>query len=353
MSCFADKDNQELCRPLVETTRGQVVESVHCGVYAVVDSRGNLLYSCGDVDSPVFMRSSSKPVQALPLIENGGVEAFGLTEQEISVICASHIGTDKHVNTVRGILEKISASEEDMLCGTHTPLDSDTALAMALRSEKPAPARHQCSGKHSGMLAYCRLKGLTFQDYINPEHLLQKKILETLSQMCDISQKEVRLGMDGCSAPVFAVPLRRAAYAVARLCDPLGLSEKRAAACRVITKSMAAHPDMVYGDGGFDSELMRAADGKLISKTGAEGYQIIGVMPGVLGPESPGIGITLKVRDGDAAFRARPLICLEIIKQLGVVFPAFPDLLKKFHQRPVYNNRGFAVGEIRPLFKLY
>ena len=317
-----------------------------------MDSRGNLLYSCGDVDSPVFMRSSSKPLQVLPLIENGGADVFNLSAQEISVLCASHIGTDKHVNTVKGVLEKIGAGEADLLCGTHTPLDPETALAMARRSEKPTPARHQCSGKHSGMLAYCKMKGLSVEAYIDPEHPLQQKILETISQMCELSQNEIGLGIDGCSAPVFALPIRRAAYAVARLCDPAALPEKRAAACRTISGAMTAYPDMVFGDGGFDTELMRAAGGRLISKTGAEGYQIIGVLPGVLCQESPGIGIAFKIRDGDAAFRARPVVGLEIIKELGVSFPELSDLLKKFHQRPVYNNRGFAVGEIRPIFKL-
>lgn len=360
--------------PLFELTRGETVESVHFGAVAIVEVDGRLVSAHGDPDAVTFLRSSAKPFQALPFIaatlrvankrtrhltlpsgvlESGGAQAFDLTPAEIALICASHSGTDEHVATVRSIQEKSGVGEAALLCGVHEPLDEATAEALRKRGERPSPNRHNCSGKHTGMLAYARMQGWPTARYIDPGHPVQRSILQTFAEMCDLRPEQVALGVDGCSAPNFAVPLRSAALAYARLCDPSGLSPARAAACRAITTAMMSHPEMVAGPGRFDTRLMEVGAGRIVAKGGAEGYQALGLLPGTLGPGSPGVGITFKVSDGDSKSRVRPAVSLEILRQLGALSPAQLEALAEYGPiSPVHNWRGLVVGQARPRLDL-
>ncbi len=342
----------ETYMPLVELTRGLLVESVHFGAAAVVDAAGKLLMEFGDARLVTFMRSSAKPFQALPFIERGGHRTFGLTPREIALTCASHAGTDEHVRVLQGIQAKVGVTEADLQCGVHPITHEATLEAMHLRHEKPTPNRHNCSGKHTGMLAHAKLRGLALETYLERGHPVQQAILQCVAEMCDIAPEAIELGTDGCSAPNFAIPLYSAALGFARLCDPGGLPESRAEACRVITAAMTSHPDMVAGPGRFDTLLMETCQGKVVSKAGAEGFQCIGILPGVVAPASPGIGIAVKVADGDYAGRARPVIVLEILKRLGAVTAEELDSLKNFGPlKPLQNWRKLTVGEMRPAFE--
>jgi L-asparaginase II len=338
--------------PVIELTRGPIVESIHFGAVAVVDVSGKLVASFGDADAVTFLRSSAKPFQALPFIELRGDQFFGLTEREVALMCASHSGTDEHVLVAQGMQKKIGISEKNLLCGVHTPTYQVTAKAMLLRGEEATPNRHNCSGKHTGMLAHARLRNLPLEDYININHPVQQSILKTFAEMCGLPVQEVVLGTDGCSAPNFAVPLRSAALGYARLCDPGLLAPERAAACRRITHAMTANPDMVGGPGRFDTVIMEQTGGRLLTKAGAEGYQAIGVKPGALGPGSPALGITLKISDGDAGGRARPCVAIEVLRQLGVLSQHEVDALAGFGPQRLYNYRKLLVGEMRPCFEL-
>jgi L-asparaginase II len=337
---------------MVEATRGPIVESIHMGAVAVSDANGNLLASYGDPRTVTFLRSSAKPFQALPFIEMGGAEAFGLTDREVAVLCASHAGTDDHAAVIRGIQQKIGVTEKDLLCGIHPAEDEATAEAMVLRGEAPTPVRHNCSGKHTGMLAHAILRHLPIEDYINPQHPIQKTILQEFSEMCEIPVGEVILGTDGCSAPVFAVPLQNAARGYARLCGPDGLAAPREAACRRITRAMSSNPDMIAGPGRFDTVIMQVGAGKIVSKGGAEGYQALGLLPGGRGPGSPAFGITFKIADGDISGRARALASVEILRQLDALSDEQVLALAVFGTRPLRNWRKLPVGEIRPCFIL-
>jgi L-asparaginase II len=338
-------------QPIVEVTRGNIVECVHYGAFAVVGVGGGLVARHGDADTVTFLRSSAKPLQALPFIELGGVEAFGLTEKETAILCASHDGTDDHLATIRSIQAKVGISESQLLCGVH-PIGGATGKAMILRGEEPTPNRHNCSGKHTGMLAHAILRQLPTEEYIRPDHPLQQIILKTFSEMTDVPVEQIELGTDGCSAPVHAIPLRNAALGYARICDPTGLPAERAAACRKITRAMTAHPDMIAGPGDFDTVLMEVGQGKIICKGGAEGFQAVGLLPGACGKGSPAMGIAIKISDGDPGGRARSLVAVEILQKLGALSSAQGEALAKFATRPIYNWRKLAVGEIRPCFNM-
>jgi L-asparaginase II len=338
--------------PIVQLTRGRIVESIHYGAMAVVDSGGRLLASYGDPQTVTFLRSSAKPFQALPFVERDGDLALGMTQPELAIICASHSGTDEHVQVVSGLQQKIGVSEQDLLCGTHPPYHEPTYHAMLQRGEALSSNRHNCSGKHTGMLAHARLRGLSIEDYIDPGHPVQQSILQAFAEMCGLATEQIELGTDGCSAPNFAAPLSSAALAFARLCDPAGLEPKRAAACGRITAAMMGNPGMVAGPGRFDTVLMGLASGRILAKAGAEGYQGIGLLPGALGPGTPALGIAFKIADGDGAGRARPCVAVEVLRQLGALSAAEAAALTDFDARPIYNWRKIEVGHMRSLVKV-
>ena len=348
--------------PLFETTRGRIVESIHYGSIAIVDSNGKLISSYGDPQTVAFLRSSAKPFQALPFVERGGVEHFGFTQRELSLSCASHEGSQLHVQTVAEIQKKIGIEESQLQCGTHMPGDVAEFKSMIVNNRKPTPNYNNCSGKHTAMLACAKMRGLPLENYLDINHPIQQDILATFAEMCLFPIADVELGTDGCSAPNFAVPLYNAALGMARFCDPRELTEARATACRKITSAMTSFPEMISGYGEFDEQLMKTGEGKIITKRGAEGYQIAGVMPGVIAPDSPGLGIAFKVSDGDASrmaddlttsTRVRPAVILEILHQLGALSLKQEQALAGFGPvKSIKNHQGIVTGQSRPVFEL-
>jgi L-asparaginase II len=333
--------------PLVELTRGGIVESIHLGALAAVDSDGILLAAFGNSDMVSFPRSSMKPFQALPLVENGGMEAFGLTDEELAIICASHAGTNEHVRVLKSIHQKVGLELSDLQCGVHWPIDKGTTFQMRLLGETPDSYRHNCSGKHSGMLTQAKLLEQSLDDYLTPVHLVQQNIRRAVSSMCGIHRDDMIFGVDGCSAPVYAMPLSSFAWAIARLVDPVNLDEERQIACQRITSAMIAYPEMVAGPGQLDSVLMQVMNGKVIAKGGAEGYQLIGVMPGAIAENSKGIGIAFKIADGDPSRRATQRVVVEMLKALGFEAEMASEAFASFNQPILRNFRGIEIGNIR------
>ena len=349
-------------QPIFEVTRGEIVESVHYGSIAVVDSNGKLIASYGDPQTVAFLRSSAKPFQVLPFVERGGVEYFNFTPRELSLSCASHEGSDMHVQAVSQLQKKIGIEENKLQCGTHLPGDVDELKSLIIHDQQPRTNHNNCSGKHTAMLAHAKMRELPLENYLDITHPIQQDILNTFADLCGLPVDQVQLGTDGCSAPNFAVPLYNAALGFARICDPRTLSETRASACRKITSAMTSYPEMVSGYGEFDEQLMGVGAGRIVCKRGAEGYQIIGLLPGVLSPDSPGVGITMKISDGDASRmgsglessnRVRPAVTIEILRQLGVLSLEQQRALAAFGpEKSITNHRGTVTGKSYPVFKL-
>jgi L-asparaginase II len=358
---------QSSYQPIFELSRGNIVESVHFGAIAAVDSSGNLIAWHGDPKLVTYTRSSAKPLQAIPFLENGGMSFYGLSLKEVALLCASHSGTDEHVEVVRSIQAKTGIQENELLCGVHAPYSRATAEAMRGRGEKPTPNRHNCSGKHTGMLAFSRMMGYPMMpdgmSYIDINHPAQQMILKTIAEISDLSPEDIQVGIDGCSAPNFALPLQNMALAFSRICDPRGLPGKRADACHLISKAMLSYPDMIGGPDNFDTDLMQSAQGRVICKGGAEGFQAFGIMPGAITPDSPGIGVAFKISDGDLkghnrpagdpTGHVRPAVTIEILHQLGVLDgPSVEKLAIYGPEFPVENWRHLKVGWASPCFKL-
>ena len=336
--------------PLVEATRGDIVESIHYGAFCVVDSKGRLLAHAGDPNLVTFPRSSLKPIQALRFVEEGGVEAFDFTSEEVAIMCASHAGTYQHTSVLTKMHQKIGITEADLACGVHWPYDPATRDEMKLAGKQPTALNHNCSGKHTGMLAYARLKGYPLTDYLDPAHPVQVDIRETLGEMLGMDPGQMPLGIDGCSAPVYGVPMLNMAQAVASLAEPAGMEESRAQACRTITSAMIANPLMIAGPDLFDTNLMSVGAGKLFAKGGAEGYQIIGVMPGVIAEEAPGVGSAVEIADGDNRSRGRSSVALTLLKAMGVLSQTEIENLGAYGNIPIKNWRDIQIGEVRSVF---
>lgn len=353
-----------LHQPVFELTRGKIVESMHFGSIAVVDVYGRLLAGIGDPDFVTFLRSSSKPIQALSFLEAGGKEFFGITLQEIAIMCASHSGTDEHIEVVKSLQDKLKVQEAELLCGTHSPFSLPAANRLKELGLYPTPNHHNCSGKHSGMLGYHRLLSIyspseenLSKPYIDPDHPVQEHILSMIAQMSGLDISQVNLGIDGCSAPNFAIPLWRAAFAIARLCDPIngGVSEPSLIeACNTVVTAMSSYPFLVAGPGRFDTLIMQVSAGRIISKSGAEGYQVIGLLPDAIEPGSPAIGIAIKIADGDHRGTVKSAIALEVLNQMNALTEAELALLRDFGPVSAIRNwQNIEVGLSQPTFRLF
>ncbi len=340
-------------RPVYALSRGGQPESLHYGAIAVVSIGGELLAAYGNAQLSTFLRSTAKPFQALPFVLAGGVHHYGLTPRELALICASHSGTDEHVEVFQSLQKKIGMTEDQLLCGVHPPFHRPTAERLRKAGEKLTPSRHNCSGKHSGMLAFAKLRGWPTENYIDPQHPLQKEIFALFAELAGLSQDALAIGIDGCSAPNWAAPLYNVALAYARLMDPSGLPTRQAAACEQVRDAMVTNPDIVGGPQCFDTDLMSVAGGRILSKGGAEGYQGMGLRAGALGPGSPAMGIALKISDGDARAWACQAVSLEVLRQLSALSA---DQLGQLNDhgpsRLVTNWRGLEVGRAGPVFDL-
>jgi len=333
---------------LVEVWRGGRVESEHRGAIAVVDAQGKLLAHIGDVELTSYLRSSAKPFQLLPLIESGAADRFGFTDRELAVIAGSHSGEPRHVEAVQSILNKIGLSESELQCGAHVPFNPDAAKALRAAQREPTPLYNNCSGKHSGMLAQAVDRGLSTHDYLDPRHPVQITIRQRLADLAGLSYDEVGIGVDGCSAPCFAVPLKAAARAFAQLADAQDNALAR------VARVMVQYPEMVAGEGRLDTDLMRAANGDaaystLFSKGGAEGFHGIGVFAR---DTRSAFGIAWKIGDGDGKRGGHPAV-IEALRQLGLLDEAALAALRSYHAWPVTNHRGLEVGEVHANFKLH
>ena len=327
--------------PLAVATRGSAVESIHYGSVAVVDRGGRLLFSAGDPDTLTFTRSALKPIQALPFVANGGVRAFGFSPQQVALLCASHSGEPRHVDAVADMLAKSGSSAADLQCGTHAPGFYEA------RGEVPppppySPLAHNCSGKHAGMLAYCAMCGNSKADYLDFDHPLQQAIRAAVASFTGIPADGLVTGVDGCSAPNYAVPLSKLALAYARLAAADGDSAYGDAP-RILANAMTAYPEMVSGERRSDLALMRAGRGDWVTKIGAEGVQAIGT-------REDGLGIAIKVADG--AKRGLYPGIVAVLDALGLLDAKAAEALASWGHPDLHNYRGIRTGDVQRVLVL-
>ncbi len=323
---------------LALVTRGGIVECTHYGDAVVADSNGSITASAGDPERIAYMRSSSKPLQALLVAQTGAPEHFAFTDREMAICCASHCGSSEHVEVILELLTKLGLCEGDLECGVHWPSSVDERNRLICAGEEPGPRHNNCSGKHCGMLASALMMGVPTADYSRPDHPVQQATLMNLAEMCNIAPERIQIGVDGCGVPTFGMPLRNMAIGYARLTSPeLGcISSELAAASGVVCSAMQAAPVMVAGHGSFDSTLMEVAGDIVTCKGGAEGLQMIGVK---------GRNMGMAVRSSDGSFRGSRPAALSVLRELGVLTEDCWTQMESFASPKMRNCRDEVVGE--------
>jgi L-asparaginase II len=332
---------------IAETTRGGITESVHHGVVVAVDARGDIVASAGDPEQMVFFRSSAKPFQAIPVIESGAADAFGFTPAELALCCASHEGSPAHQAQVLAMLAKLQLTPEALQCGCPLTGDEEEAARIALGQVERTPLQCDCSGKHAGMLATIAHESLSQDDYLDPQHPLQQRILGLMAEVMRVPADEIVLGIDGCSLPTFAAPVRAFATSYAALAAPeqvpAGAGREHAVALNRLREAMTAFPVNVSGEGNLVATIMEVSQGRIAAKSGAEGLICLAV------PERD-MGIAIRVADG--TFRTHAVVVTSALEQLGILDDAMRQAILARHSPELRNHNGRLVGDIRPVFRL-
>jgi L-asparaginase II len=323
---------------LAEAVRGNWVENRHRGAFAVIDADGRIIASAGDIERPIFPRSAIKSMQALAIFSAHADEKFHHSDEELALACASHHGEDEHVAGVSRFLDRMGLGVDNLECGAHQPTNPAAREGLRARGEQPSALHNNCSGKHSGMLSVALAMGVDPHGYVEREHPVQKRVRAAIETVIGEPLREDRCGIDGCSIPTFAAPLRAFAQGFARMATGQGLSSEEAAAAARLFDAATTHPHLVSGTGHPDETIMKAFGGRVMQKVGAEAVQCGAI-------RDKGWGYAIKCDDGNVTASQTMLAAL-------LLRFADPDdqqrtMLESLLRQPIKNVRGLVVGEMR------
>ncbi|WP_293572938.1 asparaginase [Phaeobacter sp.] len=325
--------------PMAEVWRGPLLESLHLGHAVVCNAKGEIVRSWGDPNAVIYPRSSAKMIQALPLITSGAAAKYGLTSEQLALACASHNGAEIHTSRVNTWLEQLSLSDDDLRCGPQMPNDIPARNDLIKTDNSPCQVHNNCSGKHAGFLTLSQHLGAG-PDYIDIDHPVQQACRDAFEQVT--GETSPGYGIDGCSAPNFATSVVGLARSMAWLASAADRSGRDAEAAQQLVAAMTAHPELVAGETRACTNLMRAMNGKVAIKTGAEAV-FIAILP------EQKLGVALKITDG--ATRASECAIASILVGLGVLDPDHPST-KLYRYAPLVNRRNVNCGDIRPSAEL-
>jgi L-asparaginase len=304
----------------VRLLREGIVESAHRVQAVVCDNRGRVLSVAGNPDTATFIRSALKPFQALAVTTTGTLERFNLNDRDLAIICSSH---QAQIEQVRQVFHILWRSDVD-----------PSALQCPVPEGKKSPLEYNCSGKHAGMLAVCQQRQWPLTSYLQSNHPVQKLILSQVAELMKMPGEELIRARDDCGAPTYFVQLRQMASLYAQLASGDNLAMER------IVRAMTHHPNLVAGEGTFDTELMRLSQGELVSKAGSEGVQCIGRI-------GEGMGLAIKVMDG--AKRAKYAVAIQLLKQMGWISPSVSETLSEMFMKLSNYKRLEVIGELSML----
>ncbi|MDK1384682.1 asparaginase [Sinorhizobium sp. 8-89] len=323
---------------LVEVTRGNLVESRHRGTVIVVDGDGNTVFSLGDTDAAVFPRSACKAMQALPLVESGAADAYRFDAKALALACASHSGEPEHVALAAEMLAAAGRDVDALECGAHWSFDQKTLIAQARSIEAPSALHNNCSGKHAGFVCACCHSGTAVRGYVGYDHPIQQEIRGVMESLTGAILARDNCGVDGCSIPTYAVPLKGLAHGFAKMATGVGLAAERSRASKRLVEACMAEPFYVAGTKRACTRLMKAAPGRIFAKTGAEGVFCAAI------PEK-GVGIALKCEDGTT--RAAEAMVAATLARFFADEPQIHTALMAQANHPMRNWNGMHVGDVR------
>jgi L-asparaginase II len=323
--------------PLIRVERGGVEEAFHLGHVVVADAHGEIKTALGNAQRLTYFRSCAKPFQAIAALQTGIAREFDLQPQHIAIMAASHNGEPRHLDVVRDLQRRAAVPEDALRCGAHWPYYEPAAAVVRRTMTEPIPIFNNCSGKHSGMLAAARVLDAPLDSYLQPEHPVQQRIRKVVEHFTGCRADEIRYGIDGCSAPNAAVPLRAMARSFA------ALVQSNTAEAADVVSAMTGNPFLVGGTDRFDTTLMEVTRGRLLAKGGAAGAQCTA-------NRQTGEGLALKLDSGDGTWV--PVAVTAALQQLGWLDARELDALKSFAEPSVRNYRRLVVGSVRPVFEL-
>ena len=326
---------------LAEVLRGGRVESRHLGRAVVVDSQGDVLWSLGDVEAPVFPRSTVKALLALPFVESGAAERLGASQEELALACASHNGEQRHADTAAALLSRAGRDVTCLECGVHWPTYDVAARALAAEGNNPTALHNNCSGKHAAMICTACDQGLDPAGYILPDHPVQREATETLAMLTGTAHTEQNRGTDGCSMPTYAIPLRSLATGFARFGSGAHMPDGRAVAAMKLREAVASAPFMVAGTGRFDTRIMEHFRTRVFCKMGAEGVMVAAL------PEL-GLGFALKADDGGN--RAVEVAVTALLQRFGASLwsPNDEVFMAELANYTLRNWNDLSIGSMQP-----
>lgn len=329
---------------LVEVIRGDVLESFHRGSICIVNESGDIIFSKGNVQQICYPRSAMKLLQVIPLIVNGGIQQFNLTPKEIAVMCGSHNAEAEHLETVRSILQKIGCNEDDLNCGAQYPTYKKDADEMLIQGMKPGPIHNNCSGKHAGMLASCKLLGTDIKNYLHAEHPAQQEIRKVCALFYEYPEVEMTIALDGCSAPIFSIPVYNQALAYKNLVSAKKFGAAYEDACMIIINAISAYPQMIAGTKRYCTDMMKITAPRVIGKTGAEGIFCMAFT-------KEKIGICIKIDDGKMLPQYN--VAQALLEASGLFNEEQLSPIHHYRQQEIKNFSKLITGEIRTVRGLF
>jgi L-asparaginase II len=321
---------------LVRIYRSDAVESQHRGAWILTDSSGAVVDGAGEWDRPIFTRSSVKSLQALPLLETGAAQRFGLTDDEVALCLASHNAEARHTQVVEGLLARLGLSVTDLKCGAQPPSDPDARNLLREKKQSPSAVHNNCSGKHAGFLALALHLGVPVAEYIEPDSKGQRLVHKAVLEMTGLSSAELGTAVDGCSAPTFRMPLRGLATAFARVANPTALPPLRRAACERMLSAVAAHPDLIAGNHQrICTDLARVTRGRLFPKIGGEAVYAIGLR---------GLDRALAIKIDDGSTRGLHALIIDLLRRFDFATAEELRALVSWEEKRIRNWAGLEIG---------
>ncbi len=316
--------------------RGGIAESRHRVQCAAVTPGGELRAATGEARRVTSFRSAAKPFQLLPFVERGHADALGCSDEELAIMAASHSGSRAHLALVQRLLDRIGLSAAQLACGYHDPQDPESLEDVRRDPARKSRVFNNCSGKHTSMLAFAQAEGWPIEGYEQSAHPLQQLLLRTVAECCGVAPEGVQLGVDGCSAPVFGLPLADMARGYARIAAAMAHGGgQRERSLQRIARAMTSNPVVVEGHGRLATDLMLATGGRVLAKSGAEGLLLVADPVG-------GVGVAIKCEDG--AMRAVAPAAVDLLHQLGVLRADELPVLQRHRRPPVQTAAGLDVG---------
>ena len=328
---------------LAELTRNGTPESRHRGWVAVARGDGTLVAHAGDPEELTFPRSAMKPFQAVAVVESGAADRFAFSDEELAICCGSHHGERRHRETVAGILAKIGQPATALLGAIDPPYNAERERLAEAGDEVAQRLAQNCSGKHAGMLAACVALGYPTETYDAADHPHQRAIRSIVAQFWDVPEDQLVAGLDNCTLPAFAAPIRNVATGWARIADPDSAPAEHREAIRRIGEAMGREPFMVAGTAGLNTILMDVTGGRVLAKDGAEGVVCLAI-------RDKGLGVTVKLEDG--SFRAHGVIVRDLLRRLDALKPGEDTALAAAFGERLESNRHQHVGDIRSTLDL-